>query len=83
MIKGDLLERRGTKASSGEETGYGEIRKSVEGATEVAVSPSLRLYPIWRPEPPESGTPSFSHGEEAEEEKVDNTIQDRRLSWAG
>lgn len=50
--------------------------KSVVGTAEVAVSPSLRLYPIWRPEPPESGTPSFSYGEEAEEEKADNTIQD-------
>ena len=46
----------------------------MEGAADAAVSPSPRLYPIWRPEPPESGTPSFSHGEEAEEEKVDNTI---------
>lgn len=38
--------------------------------------PFLRLYAIWRLEPPESGTPSFSHGEEAEEEKIDNTVQD-------
>lgn len=46
----------------------------MEVAAEAAVFPSPRLYPIWRPEPPESGTPSFSHGEEAEEEKVDDTI---------
>lgn len=55
----------------------------MEEATEATVSLPLRLYPIWRLEPPESGTPSFSHGEEAEKEKIDNTIQDRRLSWAG
>lgn len=48
----------------------------MQGATEAAVSPFLRLYPIWRPEPSESGTPSISHGEEAEEEKIDNTIED-------
>lgn len=53
------------------------IRKnSVEEAIESAVSPSPRLYPIWRPEPPESGTPSFSHGEETEEEEADHAIQD-------
>lgn len=56
------------------ETGYRENRKCVERASETALSPSPRLYPVRRPEPPESGTPSFSHGEEAAEEKVDNAI---------
>lgn len=43
-------------------------------AAEAAVSLFLRLHAIWRPEPPESGAPPFPHGEEAEEEKTDNTI---------
>lgn len=48
----------------------------MEGASEAAVSPFLRLYAVRRAEPPEPGTTPFSHGEEAEEEKADNSVQD-------
>lgn len=66
--------------SSGQDASH----KGVYGrATEAPCPPSLRLYPIWRPESPESGAPTFPHGEEAEEEKTDHTIQDGRLHGAG
>lgn len=58
--------------STGQDTSYWEVYGR---ATEVLCPPpSLRLYPIWRPKSPESGAPTFSHDEEAEEEEAEHAV---------